>query len=277
MKCPVCGIENPDTAASCASCQVALDRTLYQPLDGRNTTTRLDPPAGAAVRQAILERTGQRDVHARFLLSPLLAGPVLLENGNFYRIGRDRGSDIWFPSSHVSRIHAEVCQEKKAWIVQDLGSRNGTFVNGERTLKRALKHGDRMSFGQFEITYFEATAEEARELLDRDRGKGDTRRLGPDAGEFYGDLDKISVVEVVQLLNHNRKTGVLSMRSGPDEWRVFFLEGAIVHGEGPGTAGEPAVERALRLRQGKFQFKPTTAVEKVSITTPTSALLLNAV
>jgi EmrB/QacA subfamily drug resistance transporter len=63
-------------------------------------------------------------------------------------IGRDAGSDLQVLDSEVSRTHAKVTvQDGTAWI-DDLDSRNGTFVNGERVLMRqGLGDGDRIQVG----------------------------------------------------------------------------------------------------------------------------------
>src|SRR5690606_18783024 len=45
----------------------------------------------------------------------------------------------------VSRVHARLVRQGEQWLIEDLGSRNGTLVNGERlTERRALSFGDRV-------------------------------------------------------------------------------------------------------------------------------------
>lgn len=77
------------------------------------------------------------------------------------RVGRGQGMDILIDNVSVSRRQAELRQEGSTWTVRDLGSSNGTFVNGERvTAERALQAGDEISFGKFSL-FFE------RILVDR--------------------------------------------------------------------------------------------------------------
>jgi hypothetical protein len=72
------------------------------------------------------------------------------------RLGREKARTIPIQDSQVSRRHAEItCGEDAAaiagdkWFVNDLGSTNGTFVNGERvTTSRALRKGDRVRVGR---------------------------------------------------------------------------------------------------------------------------------
>ena len=70
------------------------------------------------------------------------------------RIGRVEGMEIVIDNVSVSREQAELRQEKRGWSVRDLGSANGTFVNGERlTASRHLKAGDEISFGRFSLFF----------------------------------------------------------------------------------------------------------------------------
>jgi len=60
-----------------------------------------------------------------------------------FRIGRGPECDFVVHSTKVSKAHAEILLRRSTWIVRDLGSRNGTFVNGERIADaRRLRHGD---------------------------------------------------------------------------------------------------------------------------------------
>jgi pSer/pThr/pTyr-binding forkhead associated (FHA) protein len=68
-------------------------------------------------------------------------------------IGRDDTNDVTFPIDLVSRVHAIVYEKDGAYFVRDLGSLNGTSVNGERVgADMALKDGDLLTVG-FELTF----------------------------------------------------------------------------------------------------------------------------
>ncbi len=247
-RCRLCDRENARLARTCAACGARLDR-------------------------------GPRAVAARFLLSAILPAPVRLEPGRKYRIGRDRANDVYLPSSHISRLHAEVLERDGRWIVCDAGSKNGTFVNGERVLDRALADGDRITAGELEVLFIEATAEEARAILDgrHELLVGETRRAVLPWEELAGDLDSITIPEIVHLLHHNRKTGCLEIsppRSDP-VWRLYFLKGALVHAEEEnGEQGEPAARAAFRVKRGRFLFRPTKTT-RLTIGKPVLALLLS--
>jgi two-component system, cell cycle response regulator len=82
----------------------------------------------------------------------MLYGPCLGHrfplHGRESIIGRKGEVDIIIDSDSVSRRHARICRAPDgSWFVEDLGSRNGTWVNEERVTRRGLGHGDMLRFG----------------------------------------------------------------------------------------------------------------------------------
>jgi len=63
-------------------------------------------------------------------------------------IGRLGGSDIVLTDPGASRRHAEVRRENGRYVISDLGSTNGTLVNGRAIGERTLEEGDRISIGR---------------------------------------------------------------------------------------------------------------------------------
>lgn len=78
-------------------------------------------------------------------LTGTISGKMFLVDGTKI-IGRDPGCDIVISGPHVSRRHAELSMRGGKLWVKDLGSSNGTFVNGKRTEEVALKNGDEVKF-----------------------------------------------------------------------------------------------------------------------------------
>jgi adenylate cyclase len=68
-------------------------------------------------------------------------------------IGRTPENDIELKDSLISRKHTSVVRKGDRWVVYDLGSSNGTFVNRERVEMKALDHGDVIRVGESEITF----------------------------------------------------------------------------------------------------------------------------
>ena len=68
-------------------------------------------------------------------------------------IGRSKECDIQVADANVSRRHAEVRQEGAAHWVVDLGSTNGTEVNGRRLKRAKLRPGDTITVGATELVF----------------------------------------------------------------------------------------------------------------------------
>jgi pSer/pThr/pTyr-binding forkhead associated (FHA) protein len=68
-------------------------------------------------------------------------------------IGRSRDCDIQLADANVSRRHAELRQEGASYWIVDLGSTNGTEVNGKRIKRAKLRDGDKIMLGSTEITF----------------------------------------------------------------------------------------------------------------------------
>ena len=82
-------------------------------------------------------------------------GPVL--------IGRQAGATLKIGNASVSRRHAMIEKEGERFVIADLGSRNGTFVNDIPVKRRELQHGDRVRIGESQFFFlFEDTDEPAR-------------------------------------------------------------------------------------------------------------------
>jgi sigma-B regulation protein RsbU (phosphoserine phosphatase) len=64
-----------------------------------------------------------------------------------FTIGRRAENDLVLTPPEVSREHAEILSRGSDLVLRDLGSRVGTYVNGERVTERVLAHGDRLRFG----------------------------------------------------------------------------------------------------------------------------------
>jgi len=68
-------------------------------------------------------------------------------------LGRSRDAGVRVSDVNVSRKHAEIRQEGSTFWVVDLGSTNGTLVNGKRVDRQRLLDGDRLTLGSTEIVF----------------------------------------------------------------------------------------------------------------------------
>ncbi|GAA1640640.1 FHA domain-containing protein [Nonomuraea maheshkhaliensis] len=72
---------------------------------------------------------------------------VTLDPGRAYRLGRDPRSDVVISDERVSRTHAELRFEGGQWILEDVGSRGGTYLGGRRVQRVAVGPGSRIDLG----------------------------------------------------------------------------------------------------------------------------------
>jgi sigma-B regulation protein RsbU (phosphoserine phosphatase) len=80
-------------------------------------------------------------------------------------IGRSSESDVFLPDHLLSRRHAEIEPRGGEFFLIDLGSTNGTFLNGERVVgERKLHHGDLIKVGESKLVFSERAAPDTGEI-----------------------------------------------------------------------------------------------------------------
>ncbi len=157
MHCHQCGKENHTDAKVCQYCGADLglkdvmDTTItFRPLDEpeKEAPVQVEPVSEEAV---FVVKRGST-VGQRF---PLKTGEITL--------GRDPQSDIFLGDITVSRKHAKVKVGPSAVEVADVGSLNGTYVNGTRIERQILQHGDEVQVGKFKLIFLEGRSQRSDE------------------------------------------------------------------------------------------------------------------
>ena len=82
------------------------------------------------------------------------AGSRFLLDQDTTSAGRHPDSDIFLDDVTVSRRHAEFRREGGDFVVVDVGSLNGTYVNRDRIDRVQLKDGDEVQIGKYRLVYF---------------------------------------------------------------------------------------------------------------------------
>ena len=157
MYCTRCGHGNPDAANFCARCGA--------PLAAASDDTTLTLHVGSAER----EETDAEQEELSVSLEELApdqgvlvvkrgpnAGSTFLLDKDLTAAGRHPSSDIFLDDITVSRRHAEVMREGSRFLVKDVGSLNGTYVNRERVDVAELSSGDELQIGKFKLIFFAA-------------------------------------------------------------------------------------------------------------------------
>jgi soluble cytochrome b562 len=134
------------------------------------------------------------------------AGDVLPVADRAIRIGRKAGNDIVLADEKTSGVHAEIVLEGDRHVLRDLGSTNGTFLDGKRVTEMVLTPGDVVTFGRLRLAFRDAEAP-----ATGDAGELAVRRL--DAGRLQrrsGSLGLLAALVVIGL----GAAGYLWWRSG---------------------------------------------------------------
>ena len=204
--------------------------------------------------------------------------------GRPFVVGRADDCNLTIPSQRVSRKHAEMVWGEDKWpSLKDLGSQNGTLVNGKRIKgEHRLEHGDEIEFGPFLCTFrSQAQARKEREAEAASDGGGGGGMM-PDvtqpmvADAMAGRLDQINLTELLQTLEFNAKTGTLEVFGSDGDGMVVVQDGKPTYGECEGAEGPEAIYKLIHFKNGQFSFKGEVAEDEVNISMPMGSLLMEA-
>src|SRR5687768_8957022 len=80
----------------------------------------------------------------RFISGKYQGGEYPIDEGRRIVVGRSSDLDMVLVEEMVSRRHAQISMSNQVITIEDLGSTNGTFVNGEKIQRATLREGDRV-------------------------------------------------------------------------------------------------------------------------------------
>lgn len=122
------------------------------------------------------------------------------------RIGSKKENDVVIADDTVSRHHAVIEEKKGQYVIKDLGSTNGTFVNGLRISEAFLNEGSIIKLGNTELRFI--PVEEKIELLPSKKDRfGDIVGKSKEMKEIFGILEKISKTDATVLITGETGTG----------------------------------------------------------------------
>jgi hypothetical protein len=144
-------------------------------------------------------------------------------------IGRSSDLDMVLVEDMVSRKHARIgMQGDQIWI-EDLGSTNGTFVNGEKIKRARLKEGDRVLIGTSILKLISGDA--PRDGMDAKReleNVAQARRTSQQR-TMSGSIEEVPLPDLLQLFGTSKKSGVLVIRTEDDVGRIHLKKGVIAY------------------------------------------------
>ena len=136
----------------------------------------------------------------------------LLDKGRNITIGRRESNDIVIENLAVSGMHAKIDAIDKGYLLTDLKSKNGTFVNGQLIATHWLGHGDTVSIGKHTLVFAYAEGEE-RETASGAGGMDKTMVMDTDK---YRDMLSKSSGNAAGTIRKKEFVGVLSFLTGGD-------------------------------------------------------------
>ncbi|MBD0293457.1 MAG: FHA domain-containing protein [Jiangellaceae bacterium] len=158
--CTQCGQENPADAKFCARCGNRLT-PAPPPSDSTSTLTLARDELDREEAISDLGPADQAAVDALPSGSALLvvlrgpnAGSRFLLDTDVVSAGRHPDSDIFLDDVTVSRRHAEFRRTDHGYLVSDVGSLNGTYVNRDRIDEVLLSNGDEVQVGKYRLVYY---------------------------------------------------------------------------------------------------------------------------
>ena len=185
--------------------------------------------------------------------------PIRLVAGDEVMIGRRPDCGITVGSTRASRRHAVVRSDDDRVSVEDLGSTNGTFVNGQRIEgTRALEPGDRIVVGDVQVTYCVVDSAPPPTPLSADQTVIALDGPTETAGEaLEGDLAEIPMFAVLQMLEMGGQTGRLDLDGDRGFGKAWLRQGRLIHAESEKDTGMPAALTLAQSECGRFAFTPS--------------------
>ncbi|MCP4487055.1 MAG: FHA domain-containing protein [Gammaproteobacteria bacterium] len=172
-------------------------------------------------------------------------------------IGRKPGNDIPIDNLSVSGRHAQVITILEDSFLEDLGSTNGTYVNGKLVKKHALENGDNITLGKFQITYQSNSGggeQDFEQTMIIRPGEAGMPEEAAQSKEIDESVQKISAAMASEAasspasLSSSNNEACLQLLSGANVGKELVLTKALT------TIGQPGVQVAAITRRPQGFF-----------------------
>jgi pSer/pThr/pTyr-binding forkhead associated (FHA) protein len=202
--------------------------------------------------------------------------PLALAPDAVVVIGRSRSCELRLPSGDASRRHAEIVPSGSGFLLRDLGSTNGTHVNGSLVQHHLLEPGDRIEIAGSTITFCQVARDRASSAADLSDAKTLLEDRSAETETFAGELSEVPAFAVLQTLEMARNSGVLRIDSPQAVGRLWLADGQPVHAETKGQKGFDAALSLVNAEQGRFTFLRSAQAPEITIEASVTELLLEA-
>ena len=174
-------------------------------------------------------------------------------------VGRSSDLDMVLVEDMVSRKHARIAMQGDQIWIEDLGSTNGTFVNGEKIKRARLKEGDRVLIGTSILKVI--AGEGSRDSTDakRELESVAAQRRTSQARTMSGSIEEVPLPDLLQLFGTSKKNGILVIRTDDDVGKIYLRKGAIYFASINDLDDVPPMKSIFRMltwQKGIFDLEP---------------------
>jgi hypothetical protein len=227
--------------------------------------------------------TGEVGYALKFISGKYQGGEFPLKPNKQVVIGRSSELDMVLVEDMVSRKHAKIAVQGGKISIEDLGSTNGTFVNGEKVRTARLKEGDRILIGTSILKLVVAGAESSQ-LSDAAvkhnlEAVAQAQAAKTKTSSMSGKIEDIPLPDLLQLFHTSKKNGVLVVKGG-HEGRIYLRQGRVYYAviDGRHELGpQKSFNRIITWEDGDFELRAAESEEfMVELDQSTEALLMDA-
>ncbi len=198
----------------------------------------------------------------KFISGKYQGGEFPLKGDKQLIIGRSSELDIVLVEDMVSRKHAKITLSAGKITIEDLGSTNGTFVNGEKVKTSRLKEGDRILVGTSILKLVKAGAgvvelsdAQVKQNLEQVAAVQSQRQTKT---AMTGKIEEVPLPDLLQLFHTSKKNGVLAV-TNEQEGRIYLRQGKVYYAvinENHDLGPQKSFNRIITWEKGEFELRP---------------------
>ncbi|MFL5346429.1 MAG: FHA domain-containing protein [Hyalangium sp.] len=227
--------------------------------------------------------SGSKNYALKFISGKYQGGEFPLKADKQIVIGRSSELDMVLVEDMVSRKHAKIMISAGNITIEDLGSTNGTFVNGEKVKQARLKEGDRILIGTSILKLIQQGADSVnvdekvvKQKLEEAAAAQAARSTK--TSSMTGKIEEIPLPDLLQLFHTSKKNGVLVITSDR-EGKIYLRQGRVYYAvidENHNLGPQKSFNRIITWEHGDFELRPADNQEfMVELDSSTEALLMD--